>query len=245
MPGSFDPGDHVEQAVVLQEFVVHVQLHAADAFDGLRRHPDDGFVHHLLAVGLVELDGRRPGEEQAGVGEFSRLLEAGKDIPVLVGKPEFAAHHAARIFRLGQVGVDPLGVEVQRVHEIDRELAVHAGGVLPHGEIHAGAELAAVGPHFGFAAEGVDVDGKGLERDLVGAGPPEFLLEVFPGLVGTVAGIAAPLVFRGAQLPDDALEMRQVLPRQLQGGQGEQDKQEDSFHRHFISTNQKYNFFAS
>ena len=69
-------GDDVEQAMVFQKLVFDIHLHALNAFNGLGSDPDDGFVHHLLAICLVELDGRCPGIQQTGIRALSRLLQA-------------------------------------------------------------------------------------------------------------------------------------------------------------------------
>ena len=47
---------------------------------------------------------------------------------------------------------------------------MHARRVFPHGEIDPRGEFLPVGPHIHFPIEGVDVDGKGLQRDLVDTG---------------------------------------------------------------------------
>ena len=53
-------GNDVETLVILQELIVDIHFHTLHAFDGLRCHPYDGLVHHLLAVGLKEFDWRLP-----------------------------------------------------------------------------------------------------------------------------------------------------------------------------------------
>ena len=108
---------------------------------------------------------------------------------------------------------------------VDGELAVHAGGVLAHGEIDTGTELLPVDPHVHLPAEGVDVQRERLEGDLVGPGLAEFLLKVFPSLVGAVFRVPAALVFAGAELLDDPLEERQVLRLCMHGSRRQQEGQ--------------------
>ena len=48
----------VEALVVLQELIVDICFYALHAFDGLRCHPYDGLVYHLLAVGFEKFDQR-------------------------------------------------------------------------------------------------------------------------------------------------------------------------------------------
>ena len=50
-------GYHVEKAIVLKELILNVYADALHPFYGLGGDPDDGFVRHTLAIGLVELDG--------------------------------------------------------------------------------------------------------------------------------------------------------------------------------------------
>ena len=225
----FHFGDHVKEGVVLQELMLDVQLYTLCSFDGFRRHPDDGLVHDFFAVGLEELDGGSPGVKQAGVGALPCRMQFGKDAAVLVGEPEVAADEAAGVFGLGQVGEELVGVEVQGVHVVHRELALDAGGILPHGEIDARAELLSIGPHFYVAGEGVDVDGERLERDSIGPGLAEFFLQVLAGLVGAAFGVASALVLCAAQFLDDLFEMRQVL-RVCRQREEREENDEQFFH---------------
>ena len=91
VPAAFDLGDHVFRLIAFQERIVHVHFHRLDPGDGFGRHPDDGLVHHLFAVGLVELDGRGPLVEQARVRAGAGLLQLGEGGTVLVRKPELTA----------------------------------------------------------------------------------------------------------------------------------------------------------
>ena len=227
---SFHLGDNVEEAVVLQKFILNVHADRLHARNGLRGGPDDGFVHHAMPVGLVKLDGGGPGLDESRVGTFPLILQAGEFFFVRVCEPEIAADEAIGIFRLGQVGIEPIGIEIQRIYVIDRKFPAYAGGVLPHRKVYAGLQLFAVGPHFHLAGEGVDVDGERLERDGVGPGLPIFLLKVFPGLVGPVLGIAPPLILGGTQFLYDPFVVRQVLRVDLQGGRNRQQDDQHLFH---------------
>ena len=219
----FDLRDHIEKLIILEEFIFNVHLHAFHTLDRFRRHPDDGLVHHLLSVGLKELDRRGPGVEQAGIGAGSGLLQLGKHVAVTVRKPEVAAYQAAGIFRLRQILEQPVAVEIQRIHVIHREFALYARRILPHREIDSRAELFTVSPHFHSSAKCIYVNGEGLDRHFVHPHPAEFLLQILPGLVGASPRVSAALIFCAAEFLDHPLEMRQILRTELQGSKCQQN----------------------
>ena len=93
-----------------------------------------------MAISLEELDGRRPSVDEAGIRTLSSLLQTREDVAVLVGEPELASHQTVLIFGLGEVGKHSVGIEVERIDVIDRELALDAWRVLPHREVYARAK---------------------------------------------------------------------------------------------------------
>ena len=198
VPLACDLGNDIETFVVFQEFVVDICFNMLYSLDGLWRYPDDGLVDHLLAVCLEKLDGCFPRVDESGIGAFSRLLQTGKFLTMLVGEPEFASHETVGVFRLGQVGKHTVGIEVQCVYMIDGELSVHARRILSHGEIHAGTEFPAICPHLHLAAERIDIQLKGLQRHLVYTRLLKLLLQILSCLVSTTLGIAATLILGAA-----------------------------------------------
>ena len=233
--GAFDLRDHVEEAVILQELVFHVETDGLHALDGLGCHPHDGLVRHAVAVGLVELDGGGPDLEESGIGALARLLQPG-ELLVPIGEPEIAADQGVRVLRPGQVLEHLVRVIVQGIHVIHREFPAHARGVLPHREIHPRCEFLPVGPHLHLAVEGVDVDGEGLQRDLIDTGLLILFFQVLAGLVGPASGVAATLVSGGTEFLDNPFVMRRVLRRQLHGGQRQQENQKVLFHIHKVNS---------
>ena len=52
-----DFGNDVEKLVTFHELIVYVHTNTLHPFDGLWRYPNDGFIHHFLAVCLIKLNG--------------------------------------------------------------------------------------------------------------------------------------------------------------------------------------------
>ena len=106
---------------------------------------------------------------------------------------------------------------------IDRELPLHAGRILPHRKVHSGFQFSAVGPHFHGTAEGVDVNGKGLEGHFIDTGLFILACEVLPRLVGTVPRITPALETGRTELFDNAFVLRQILGVQRHHGKRQQN----------------------
>ena len=212
----------IEESVVFQEAVFYVDPDGFHTFHGLRGHPDDRLVDHVIAIGLVELDGRRPGLDKARIGAPAFRLQFGKHLAVPVREPEIAADQAIRVLGFCQVGEEALRSEVQGIHVIDRELAAHPRRILSHGEIHARREFLAIRPEFHLSGKGVDVDGERLERDRVGTGFDKLLLQILSCLVRAALGVAASLKPGRTEFLHDPLVKRQVLRLHLHGTDHEQ-----------------------
>ena len=224
-------GDDVETLVVLVELVVDVHGDApGTAGNLLREQPDDRLGVHLLAVGLVELQRLVPGEDEARVRGAIRALELLEVFPVLVREPEIAHDERVLVLGPGQVVEDLRGIVMEGVDEIDSKGSFHARAVLAYGEIRPGNHSPSVDRKLHIPGEGIDVQGEMLAGNRIDTGLSVGLLQILAGLVGPVAGIAASLVPPGTQILDDLFILRQVLGFRLQGGKGQQEQYQHSFH---------------
>ena len=82
---------------------------------------------------------------------------------------------------------------------------------LSHSEVDARNLLLPVNTQLHLSGEGVDVQLERLDGDFVGTRFLECLLQVAASLVGSVAGIASPLVLGGGELLDHPLVRGHVL----------------------------------
>ena len=211
MPTALHLGDDVEALVALEETVVDIGGDAASLFREVGRHPDDGLVHHLLAVSFVELQRLPPGVDHAGIlalGPFFHLL---KILPMLVDEPEVAHHHAALVLRLRQVAEYLLRVIVQRVNIVEGVSAVRSWRVFAHHEVHARCQLLAVNRQRHFFGEGVDIQLERLQCHLVHPRLAELLFQILSCFVGTAIRIPAALILGGTQFLDNLLVKSQIL----------------------------------
>ena len=138
VPESVHLGNDVETLVVFQELVVHFHLDILYVVDSLGSDPNNGLIHHIVAISLEKLDGSIPGINETSIGTFTSLLQTGESISMTISEPKFTCHQAVGVFRFGQVGKHTLSIEVQGIHMVDGKRAMHPRRIFPHGEIDAG-----------------------------------------------------------------------------------------------------------
>ena len=57
---------------------------------------------------------------------------------MFVGEPEVTAYQSIGVFGFLKVGIHAVGIEVQRIHMIDRELSMNSRRIFTHREIYTG-----------------------------------------------------------------------------------------------------------
>ena len=124
VPLSLNLTDDIEALIVLQELGIHIEFDALHAFDGFRSNPDDGLVHDTMAISLEELNRCGPCIDEPCILTFASLLQTGESLAMLVGEPELASHQAILVLGLSKVGKHLVGIEVERIDVIDRELSL-------------------------------------------------------------------------------------------------------------------------